>query len=169
MMRNLFVAILFGSLLFTGCSKNACSGSKKDFLRKYNELIETAMTSELDYSDRKWKKYDEQFRTYVEECYDEHEADMSRRERRRFWSKAMSYYYMRYGDGVVEELLDETDRVAQRIRENTEDFWEKHGEDLENIFENLGNDLENLFEDLEHDLEDWFEDLEDVLEESTEI
>ena len=163
-MRKLFAALILTTLVFSSCSRNECSGSKKAFLKKYNDLVETVMDHDLDYSDREWEKYDEQFRTYVEDCYDEHEPEMTRRERREFWSKAMGYYYKRYGDGVVNELMDESSRLAAKIRENTEEFWHEHGDELEEILENLGDNLEDVFSKFEDDIEDWARKLEEIIE-----
>mgnify|MGYP000524031344 CR=1 FL=1 len=103
MKRILLFSVLAASLL-SSCTSDRCAADKDTFLDNYYELLEEARAANLPVSDKKWARYDERFRAYVEECYEVHEAAMSGREKRRFWRKSLSYYTQRYGDGAVQEL-----------------------------------------------------------------
>lgn len=122
--KNLLLA--FSCLLFLSlpsCSTSPCQPDKERFLHAYYELLDEAKQADLPVSDPAWGKYDERFRAYVEECYEVHEPAMSRRERRKFWSRSLSYYYQRYGDGVAKELKGSS-RTSKRMKEAVEALWD---------------------------------------------
>ncbi|MCB0569103.1 MAG: hypothetical protein KDC66_05045 [Phaeodactylibacter sp.] len=119
--------------LLAGCSSSPCGNDKDSFLKGYYQLVEEAAGANLPVSDSRWEKYDERFRAYVEECYDLYEAELSGREKRRFWGRSLRYYAQRYGDGVARELGRKGDKASRRIREETETLWGKTEKALEEV------------------------------------
>ena len=118
--------------LLAGCTQGpGCSDSKDAFLQDYFNLVEEAAAANLPVSDSGWKKYDERFRAYVEECYDLYEPELSGKERRRFWAKSMKYYAERYGGGALQELGDKKEKAAGKVKEEVEKIWKDAGEALD--------------------------------------
>ena len=119
--------------LLAGCSSNPCGNDKDSFLNNYYRLVEEATKANLPVSDSRWEKYDERFRAYVEECYDLYEAELSGREKRRFWTRSLKYYAQRYGDGMVKELGSKGNKASRRIRKETESLWGRTEKALEEV------------------------------------
>ncbi len=123
-MKRILAGLIAAMAFLAGCSSEPSCGNTKDaFLDKYHALIDKATEANLALSDAEWKKYDEQFRAYVEECYGQYEAELAGKERRRFWSRAIKYYVQRYGDGILHSAGQVTDKTGQRISEEVKKFW----------------------------------------------
>lgn len=147
-----------------GCQMARCGATKDIFLRNFDEFIEKIDQTDLDIDDGKWEGHDEKFRTYVEECYDAFEEDLSGREKRQFWIKSLKYYATRYGEGMLNELSKD-DITNQKVRENIGDVMEETGQDIEDFFEKSADELEVLLEDIGKDIEAWAERLQQIFEE----
>ncbi|MCO6489382.1 MAG: hypothetical protein J5I98_13240 [Phaeodactylibacter sp.] len=123
-MTNKLLLWVFGLALLAGCSSGSPCGNSKDvFLQNYYSLVDEAAAANLPASDDKWAKYDERFRAFVEECYDQYEPELSPKERRRFWSKSLKYYAQRYGDGAIKELGKKKDKASEKVVGEVEKIW----------------------------------------------
>ena len=123
MMRTLLLVLTL--VLLGGCSEpTPCGDSKDDFLKNYYELINEASAANLPVSDKQWSQYDERFRAYVEECYEQHESELSPKERRNFWARSMKYFAQRYGDGAIRELGKGKHKASEKVREEVEKICE---------------------------------------------
>lgn len=127
---RIYPGILFLLVLLSACNQEpSCGADKAQFIKKYNDLISEMAASQLPASDKGWAKYDNAFRAYVEECYDQHESDMTGKEKRQFWGKALKYYSQRYGEGIVRELDKSADKTATRLKE----YINATGQSMESI------------------------------------
>ncbi len=123
-MKHLTIIAIAIAALMASCTQNPGCGSNKDaFLQGYYQLIDEAKAASLPVSDSGWKRYDERFRAYVEECYDSYEAELSAKERRRFWATSMKYYAQRYGKGAIQELKEKKGGGAGKVKEEVEAIW----------------------------------------------
>ena len=98
-------AVLTAALLLTGCQGDPCGNSKETYLQNFETLMTEVKDRDLPLNDPAWDRYDERFRALVEECYDQHEAELSGGEKRRFWLRALGYYRTRFGEGAAREWL----------------------------------------------------------------
>ena len=123
-MKQFLLVAIAGLALLSSCSQQpTCGNSKADFLQGYYDLINEATAGKLPMSDEGWKKYDERFRAYVEECYEQYESELSPKERRRFWARSVKYYARRYGTGMVKALEEKGDKTATKVKEEVEKIW----------------------------------------------
>ena len=123
-MKPLTIVVIVGLALLSGCSLGTSCGDSKDaFLRSYYDLIDEAAAANLPVSAGQWTSYDERFRAYVEECYEQYEPELSPKERRHFWSKSLKYYAQRYGDGALKELGKKGDKAAGKVKQEVENIW----------------------------------------------
>jgi len=123
----IFVAFF---LLLPSCSLDPCGASKAVFLERYDTFMDEVKAADLGVSDDAWQEYDDQFKTFVEVCYEGYESEMNGREKRRFWTKAMRYYYNRYGKSLGKELFEK----------------ENSGSTLQEIWDDPKGAFEELFE-----------------------
>lgn len=136
-MKQLPVIAIAVMVWVAACSPGpGCGKSKEDFLKAYYRLVKEASALNLPVSDSKWKKYDEQFRAFVEECYEQHEAELRAKERRKFWSTSVKYYVERYGKGAIKELGKKKGRgPAKVIKEEVEKIWPTAKDALKEVTE----------------------------------
>lgn len=146
--RYLCIAGL-AAFCFSACTRSTCGADKAAFLDQYYELLEDARTADLPASDPRWSKYDASFRSYVEECYDIHEPEMTGREKRRFWRQSLRYYYQRYGDGLVKELKGKDKSTLRKIQEETEALFDEPDALFDDAVEGLRKDWQELKERFE--------------------
>ncbi len=139
-----FTIAALAVLFWTGCSRNACGADKSDFLDAYYQLLAEAKAADLPASDPRWADYDEAYRSYVEECYDQHAPTMSRREKRRFWAQSLKYYYQRYGDGLAKEWGRKEKRTFQKIKGEVGQLWEAPEKVLDNTLKGIEKDWKQL-------------------------
>ena len=142
----LFFFLICVLAISSSCTRMACGANKSAFLEQYYELLEEAKSADLAVSDPKWETYDEAFRSYVEECYDIHEPEMTGTEKRRFWSQSLRDYYQRYGDGLAKELSGKDKQTFRKIQEEAEAILDEPNELLDNTFKGLKRDWKKLKE-----------------------
>ena len=118
----------------------------------------------MDVSDEKWEKYDQEFKTYIEDCYDHFEEDLSTKERRQFWMKTLKYYATRYGEGMLNEL-SKKDGISDKVEKNIEEVLDATGRDLEDFVNKNMDQIEDLVKDIGKDIEDWAAKLKEILQE----
>ena len=102
--KNIFIALIL-SLSLAACTGDACPSDKKTYLKNFNALMSETSSMRAQLDDPVWEEYDEKFRIMVEECYETHEDELTGREKRRFWAKAMGYYKNRYGKAALDQWI----------------------------------------------------------------
>ena len=125
--------------------------------------------SGYDKDHRKWNDNDEQFQQYVKECYENFEDDMTNKETREFWGRAMKYYFKKFGNNV--DLEQKGAEIGRLIEDNLGDVSEELGNAFKNIDIDINIDEEKvneLFNELGSDLEKlgkkWGKILEEIVE-----
>lgn len=141
-MKGFVYLAILGMLLTTSCAKNECGKDKDSFLDNYFTLIVKAKNSGMDVGATGWGSYDERFRAMVEECYQLYEAELSKGEKRKFWSKSVEYYYHRYKGGVLEVIDEKDDTLTRTIRKEVESRWRRTGEALDEALSGAGKNWE---------------------------
>ena len=141
-----FILLLIGlGFVLSSCSKEvSCGDNSEAFLLNYFALIREAQLAKLSVSDAGWKQYDEQFRAMVEECYQLYESDLTRGQRRSFWSKAVQYYYHRYGSGFMKEIKNESSELSRRIKREIDNRWDKPGSALDEAMMKANKDWQRV-------------------------
>ena len=158
-------AVLAGALfILPSCAEIQCGGSKANFQNQYENLLEKIEDLNYDLDDKRWKPFDERFRTLVEECYPMYEDEMSEREKSEFWLSTLEFYSGRYGDGLAEVFRNQGEYISEEVVENLEEVLEHTGRKLEDFMDENGQELEKLFEEVGKDIEDWAERLKEILE-----
>ena len=171
-MKNLIKSFLGFSLfvfLLASCSSDPCGNNKDAFLKKFDSLVESIEAIEYDTKHSKWEGYNEEFKMMVEECYEKHEDDLTRREEREFGRKVAVYYVKTFSENV--NLEEYAAKFGKFLDENTDNISEQLGAAIKDIDLNINIDdeeLEELFEELGTDIEKmgkkWGKKLENILE-----
>lgn len=147
---KLYVPALSLLLLLNACAQDPCGEDKDSFLTKYAQLMDDAAKNTLPASDPGWKARDEQFRRSLEECYDLHEAELSGREKRKFWMDATRYYINRYGKGGGKEVTKQALELSKLIRKKSKSV----GNEVEDKLNEWSKNLEKMSKGLESWLEE---------------
>jgi hypothetical protein len=144
-MKYLTVLLIGVSFILSSCSsEQSCGENSKEFLLNYFALVREVQMAKLSVSDAGWNKYDEQFRTHIEECYQLYENDMERGQRRSFWAKAMQYYYYRYGSNMLSELDNDENALSRRIKREVNNRWDRPGDALDEAMMKAGKDWQKV-------------------------
>lgn len=117
--------------LTSACTKDFCGKDKDEFLVNYYALVQTVGETKNKPSASDWQKYDEEFRTLLEECYPLYAGELSKGQKRTFWAKSTQYYYYRYGGEVLNALANETNSVSRLITREVEARWSRPSEAIE--------------------------------------
>lgn len=165
----IIVSAIVTLLITQSCSVDQCGTNKDKFLSNYNKLMDTIEDSGYDKENRKWNDNDEKFQQYVKECYENFEDDMTNKETKEFWGRAMSYYFKKFGQNV--DLEQKGAEIGKLLEENIGDVSKELGNALKNIDIDINIDeekMEEIFEELGSDIEKlgkkWGKILEDVIE-----
>ena len=162
-MNKFFLLAIAAVYCLSGCMTNPCGSTKEGFIENYDGLVQTIKDADLSYSDQQWKEYDATFKKYVEECYEEHENDMTIGEKRDFWIKAIRYYYKRYGAGLTNELFNDENPTSKKIRDNIQKLWDDPEKALRDMFKDIGGgEVDQLLNDLKSDINKWSKKLENL-------
>lgn len=107
MTKNKFFALLLAMfmLAFSACSTDGCGRDKDQFLARFEALLTEVDENRLPLGDPGWEARDDRFEQLVDVCYDQFAADMTGREKRRFWGKAMGYYKDRFGKAALDKWM----------------------------------------------------------------
>jgi hypothetical protein len=128
------LAIFFGILMLgfaSSCTKETCGKDKDEFLTNYYGLVETASNPQKKPSASEWQGYDEQLRSFLEDCYPLYTEELSKGQRRTIWAKSTQYYYYRYGSEVLNALEDENNSVSRLISREVNARWDRPSEAIE--------------------------------------
>ena len=146
-MKYLTLLLIGVSFMLSSCSSEPTCGENSDeFLLNYFALVREVQMAKLSVSDAGWNKFDEQFKSYVEECYQLHQEEMTRGQRRSFWAKAMQYYYYRYGSGMMNELKNDSNALSRRIKREIDSRWDRPGSALDEAMMKAARDWQKVKE-----------------------
>jgi len=141
-----------------------CGPDKDTFLSNYDNFIEKIDKLDLSVGDKEWERHDEKFRSFIEECYEYHEASLTTKERRKFWMKTLKYYADRYGEGLLNELSKE-EGISEEVKNNLEDVLSETGRDFEDFMNKNVEQLEKLVNEIGKDIEDWATKIKEIFQE----
>jgi len=151
------------------CSMDECGGSKDRFLKNYHTLMDDIEDSGYDKEHKKWNTNDDKFQTYVKECYETYEDDLTNRETREFWDRATKYYFKKFANNI--DLKLEGKEIGKLIGDNLTEVSTELGDAFKNIDVNIDIDekeIEEFFDELGGDLEKlgkkWGKKIEQILE-----
>jgi len=158
-MKNLvksFGLLFLATITLTSCSVDPCGNDKDAFLKNFDTLVDKVEDIDYDTENSKWEGYNEDFKKLVEDCYEIHEDDLTRREEKRFWKKTTLYYVKTFSGQVNFEeqaaefgkLLDDniegiSEEIGQAVKDIDLDI-NINEEELEELFEELGDDIEKM-------------------------
>src|SRR5699024_10329979 len=88
----------------------------EELMNNMEKLIAEVEQNNFSTKSAGWKKYDERFRHYYEECYDRWESEMKGREKRKFAGMVSRYIALRYGRSFFKNLFDgEKETESEKI------------------------------------------------------
>jgi len=147
------------SLFLVSCQMDPCANKEK-FLTNFDSFVEDISESEESISLEEWKKHDEKFKKYIEECYTNHKGDLLSSEKQSFWANSIRYYYERHGNSFFTELNDENDTLAKIMEEELSEVFnnpeeaiialvkEEYGEDITKSIDKVVDEIKKLGEEL---------------------
>jgi len=171
-MKNLiksFSVVVIVAALLSSCANDPCGNDKDDFLKKFNTLVGKIEAIDYDTKSPKWEGYNDDFTKIVDECYEMHEDDLTRREERAF-GKHVALYYVKTFTGNVdfEEYAAEFGQVMDENMGNISSQISKAIEGVDIDINIDDQELEQLFEELGSDIDKmgkkWGKKLEKILE-----
>lgn len=145
-------------ILFSSCETEPCSYSKERFTKKFSVLVEQASESDRKISDERWEREDEQFSTFVMDCYPKFEEEMTFSEKTDFWQGTLSYLFARYGSALIAEISDPNtqNEIIKTVKEGAIAILGSLEELIiyikEELIENGG--LKDLFRDVQEGIKD---------------
>ena len=105
---SLFISLFLLGVL-TSCSQLECGSNPDALLDNFENFVDQVGTLDLDFESKQWAIHDKRFEHFLEDCYEHHEEQMTKRQRRRFWLKTMKYLKIRYGTSVIRQLFSSED------------------------------------------------------------
>ena len=95
-----------------------CGASADGFADKAESFFTEARDRDYDAGDAAWASYDDRLVELVEQCYPQHETELTRTQDRAFWRGVSGYYVHRYGRAGAKGFLRKLNRGAQeKLRE----------------------------------------------------
>lgn len=147
-------------LLFSNCDLDSNCMSKESMISNYGEFIGDVKThhEQLDNSD--WLDIDQEFKGYVESCYQKYKDDMSISEKVSFWKQTLSYgVYRGSSKGTYELDLDidyesEINELSAQGRQELESYLrEEIKPELDKTIDGVVKEVEKLGDELKNWLE----------------
>jgi hypothetical protein len=161
MMRiTLFLFCLIG----LGCNMDPCGLNKQHFLKKMERLT-VKIEDKDDLSKNELKALDEQVEVLVNDCYDKFTDDLTKIERKAFWSDVSAYYLDRFGAEAIDRIEEGLDQLGGALSENLGDWLDESANNLEEWIEEFKNkeggdlkiEIDGDLEDLKLKLKELFE------------
>lgn len=142
---NLIFGILWLCfLLVQGCQTDPCGSAPADLIDNMEDLIKEVSKVDYEVKSDQWKKYDDRFKVYYEDCYEGWVADMTFAQKREFAGLVTRYVASRFGrsffrsifgndkrDGEIDqESLDNLSKNLQKFMEENQKWAEELLKDL---------------------------------------
>ena len=159
------LTLFFGTMLLASCQFDPCGSSPEAFVDKYERFIDDLDEKQLSFDDKSWEDHDRKFKTYVQECYENFEDDLSRKEERRFAQSTAKYYLIKYGKGLQYQYEGDPEEFSRIIGDNVEAIVDEYGDEFEEMFESFmeenGDNIEQLAEDIGDAVERFVNDIDE--------
>ena len=153
-MKYLISLLLFG-LTMTSCDMNFQCSTKESFIENFDRFTKDLEKHHDDLEDSDWTNVDEEFKSYVDNCYQKYKTDMSVKEKIQFWKTTLSYHL--YRGKPLEELALEMDLEkelnelgSQGQKELEEFFKDEIKPELSEAIDEILNEVNNLGEQLKN-------------------
>ncbi|MDX1477651.1 MAG: DUF6565 domain-containing protein [Saprospiraceae bacterium] len=160
-MKTLIVALTL--VVVAGCQINPCGMSKDRFLENYERFVNEVAEQDLSSDARAWKRYDDRFEQFTDQCYPKFEDKLSRSDKRKFASHSVRYAYHRYGRSFFHDL-EHDEKLKEEMRElgeNLGKYAEQLGEEFSDAINEFVQEIDReALQDAVDKARDFFENLE---------
>ncbi|MDX1407139.1 MAG: DUF6565 domain-containing protein [Saprospiraceae bacterium] len=160
MIKSLLLSL--SVVAFAACQSNPCGLSKNKFLDNYEKFVDDVADLELSSDAKAWKKYDDRFEQFTDECYPRFEDKLSNREKRAFAGHTVEYMVNRYGVSFFRGLEndEELEEDLREIGESIGRYAEKMGDEFSKAINDLVNEIDReALEEAVDKARDFFENL----------
>ncbi len=144
-----FIAVM---LTLQNCQMDPCGSGPADLIGNMEGLVKDVKKSDYKPKDDRWQSYDDRFKTYFDDCYDQWSADMTFDQKREFTGLVTRYMANRFGRSFFRSIFG-SDEVESA--------------DIPEFFEDLGEDLQHFLEDNKESGKEFLEDLKKKFSEQT--
>lgn len=149
-MKKLNLILIAIIILFVGCSPQ----SKETYLDDYQDFMTEIKKNHKSFSEKDWRKYDEEFNKYSKEWFANFKDDLTWKER--IVVEKYTYEYKLYSvKRFVNTLLNNKDvnEIKQQIKRYKEEGAEKDLEFLLKQAQQAGEETEKVIKDIFEELE----------------
>lgn len=151
-MKYLITLLLF-SLSLMSCDMTFQCSSKESFLNSFERFHKDLEKHHNDLTEADWTEVDEEFKSFVDNCYEKYKSDLSLKEKIDFWKNTLSYHL--YRGKPLEELALEMDLEKElndlglQGKKELEDFFKDEIKpELGEAIDEILNEVNNLGEQL---------------------
>ena len=165
-MKPLLYLIFLIFVLCVSCKPNPCQ-TKDSFLTSYDTFISDVEEHAESLAEADWKDINEEYKQFIDVCYEQHKEEMNISEKVDFWKNTLSY--STYHTGDREELETIMDDIQVKLEEDLKNFTAESREEIEDYFrKEIAPELESAIDEILEGVEefgekmkDWLKDLED--------
>ena len=137
------LTMLFLGCFFVSCSPDLC-GDKEKFIKNFEELVKETRGEASKYKEADWTKVEEKFEKLTKDCYQQHKADMTLKEKRHFWKDAVKLMLVKGTEGIDLKINDEDVNIDLG---SSEEDLEYITTELEEVFEGTGEEIKEIVDD----------------------
>ncbi len=132
---------------------NSCTAplSKEEYLKDYEEFIETVSKDCKTYDENDWKKKDEKFDKFNREWYDKFKEEFTWKDELVLGKNSVQYNMYRAKNdvkGFLESLFGTNDEIEEKVKHYVENDLEEDLEDLINEAKEISDSAEIFINDL---------------------
>lgn len=162
-MKLLNTTLILCLLLLSSCNLMHCP-TKEAFIRSYSEFVQDVEQKRIDKATT-WTSEDQQFKDYVDRCYQEFKSELTLEEKKTFWSKTLKYYYNRYEGNLTKAYDDAKANLSDDFNKDINEMIKNaDGDILEMVKDLFGKDLKKGIDGILDAINDFGEKLKEELE-----
>lgn len=101
------ISVLLFSLTLASCDMSFQCSTKESFIENFERFNRDLEKHHKDLEETDWTDVDEEFKSYVDNCYMKYKSEMTIKEKIQFWKTTLSYHL--YRGKPLDELALEMD------------------------------------------------------------
>jgi len=106
---RLSIILFISSLMLVySCKKDPCA-TKAGFLEHFSAFTTEFEEKKTSMDDEGMQNFEDRYKALINDCYKQHKADMTLKERQDFWKKSLAFYVDRYDGEFSTVLLEKLD------------------------------------------------------------
>lgn len=120
------------------CTIDPCGSAPADLIENMEDLVKEASTVDYQPDADEWKRYDDRFKVFYEECYEMWRPEMTIGQKSEFAGLVTRYVANRFGRSFFRSIFggnqdrqNETEEFLDNLGKGLEDFLEQNTDWLE--------------------------------------